>query len=140
MGASSSSESATGENAKNSEQSKNNFGLVNMADTGDNGSSFTFNLVEVLTCVVAVLMGIFLLRYCCIKKRQQNLLRMQRNVQEAVQVVVAPHAARMPVLSGPPPSAHPPIQPAYPLQELPPYSAQKTSPEQIGAAVMKNYM
>ena len=92
------------------------------------------------TCVVAVLMGIFLLRYCCIKKRQQNLLRMQRNVQEAVQVVVAPHAARLPVLSGPPPSAHPPIQPAYPLQELPPYSAQKTTPEQIGAAVMKNYM
>ena len=140
MGASSSSASATGENAKNSEQSMNNFGLVNMADTGDNGSSFTFNLVEVLTCVVAVLMGIFLLRYCCIKKRQQNLLRMQRNVQEAVQVVVAPHAARLPVLSGPPPSAHPPTQPAYPLQELPPYSAQKTSPEQIGAAVMKNYM
>ena len=140
MGASSSSASATGENAKNSEQSMNNFGLVNMADTGDNGSSFTFNLVEVLTCVVAVLMGIFLLRYCCIKKRQQNLLRMQRNVQEAVQVVVAPHAARLPVLSGPPPSAHPPTQPAYPLQELPPYSAQKTTPEQIGAAVMKNYM
>ena len=112
MGASSSSASATGENAKNSEQSMNNFGLVNMADTGDNGNSFTFNLVEVLTCVLAVLMGIFLLRYCCIKKRQQNLLRMQRNVQEAVQVVVAPHAARLPVLSGPPPSAHPPTQPA----------------------------
>ena len=121
MGASSSSVSATGENAKNSEQSMSNYGLVNVADTGDSENGFTFNLVEVFTCALAVLIGIFLLRYCCIKKRHQNLLRMQRNVQEAVQqVVVAPHAARLPVLSGPPPPAHAP-QPAYPLQELPPY-------------------
>ena len=61
---------------------------------------------------------------------------MQRNVQEAMQVVIAPHAARLPVLSGPPPPAQL-DQPAYP--QLPPYSAQKTSPEQVGAAVMQNY-
>ena len=71
------------------------------------------------------------------QKEATKPFRMQRNVQEAVQVVVAPHAARLPVLSGPPPPAQL-DQPAYP--QLPPYSAQKTSPEQIGAAVMKNYM
>ena len=141
MGASSSSASATGENAKTSDQTMSNYGLVNVADTGDSENDFTFNLVELFTCLLAVLIGIFLLRFCCIRKRHQNLLRMQRNVADAVQqVVVAPHAARLPVLSGPPPTpAHAP-QPVYPLQELPPYSAQKTPSEQIGAAVMKQYM
>ena len=81
MGASSSSQSATGEDAKKSEQSMNNFGLVNMADTGDGSTGFTFNLVEAFTCGIAVLIAIFLLRWCCIRKRQQNLLRMQRGMQ-----------------------------------------------------------
>ena len=129
MGASSSSQSATGEDAKISEQSMNNFGLVNMADTGDGSTGFTFNL--------GVLIAIFLLRWCCIRKRQQNLLRMQRGMQEAMQVVVAPHAARLPVLSG---AHHPPPQPAYPPPaQLPPYSGPKTSTEQVGAAIMQNY-
>ena len=138
MGSSSSSAAATGDNAKTSDQEMNNYGLVNVADTGDSENSFTFNLVELFTCALAVLIGIFLLRFCCIRKRNQNLLRLQRNVQEAVQqVYVAPHAARMPVLSAPPPPPAPAPQPVYPLQELPPYSAQKT-PTEIGAAVMKN--
>ena len=82
MGASSSSASATGENAKNYEQSMSNYGLVNLADTGDSENGFTFNLVELFTCALAVLIGIFLLRFCCIRKRHQNLLRMQRNEHE----------------------------------------------------------
>ena len=140
MGSSSSSAAATGDNAKTSDQTMSNYGLVNVADTGDSENSFTFNLVEIFTCAVAVLIGIFLLRFCCIRKRNQNFQRLQRNIQEAVQQVhVVPHAARVPVLGAhlPAPAAVP--QPSYPLQELPPYSAQKT-PTEIGAGIMKNYM
>ena len=138
MGSSSSSAAATGDNAKTSEQQMSNYGLVNLADTGDTEGSFTFNMVELFTCFVAVLIGIFLLRFCCIRKRNQNFVRLQRNIQEAVQGAhFVPHAARVPVL-GAPPAAVP--QPSYAMQELPPYSAAQKTPTEIGAGIMKNYM
>ena len=136
MGGSASSQSVTGEEAKISEQSMTNVGLVNLADTGES-TGFTFNLVEAATCGIAFLIALFLLRYCCIKKRQQNLLRMQHGMQEAMRaVVVDPHVGRLPVLG-----AHsPPPQPFPPTAQLPPYSGPaKTSTEQLGAAIMKNY-
>ena len=54
MGGSASSKLATGEEAKISEQSMTNVGLVNLADTGES-TGFTFNVVEAATCGIAFL-------------------------------------------------------------------------------------
>ena len=110
MGGSASSQSATGEDAKISEQSMTNVGLVNLADTGES-TGFTFNHVEAATCGIALLIALFLLRYCCIKKRQQNLLRMQEAMGA---VVVDPHVGRLPVLG----AHNPPPQPPFPLLQV----------------------
>ena len=137
MGGSARGKLATGEEAKISEQSMTNVGLVNLADTGES-TGFTFNFVEAATCGIAFLITLFLLRWCCIKKRRQNLLRIQHGMQEAMRaVVVDPHVGRLPVLGAHNPSPQPPFPPAA---QLPPYSGPaKPSTEQLGAAIMKNY-
>ena len=71
MGGSSSSELVNGSDAEMTKQSMTNMGLLNLADTGES-NGLNFNLVEAATCGIALVIGLFLLRWCCIKTTQDD--------------------------------------------------------------------
>ena len=79
MGGSASSKLASGNEAQIKEKSMTNVGLVNLADTGES-TGLTFNVVEAATCGIAFLIALFLIRWCCIKRRQQRMLQMQQGI------------------------------------------------------------
>ena len=123
MGAQSSSEVATGKQGIK-KQGQTNIGLVTLASESQASG---FNLLEIATCIIAVMIALYLLRWYCVKSRAKKMQRM-REALASVQVV--PNMARLPVLQPPFPAAPPPAQlPAYP--GLP--------SEAMGAEIMSNY-
>ena len=123
MGAQSSSEVATGKQGIK-KQGQTNIGLVTLAS--ENQAS-GFNLLEIATCIIAVLIALYLLRWYCVKSRAKKMQRM-REALASVQVV--PHMARLPVLQ-------PPLQAAPPPAQLPAYPGLPS--EAMGAEIMSNY-
>ena len=71
MGGSASSELVNGNDAEMTKQSMTNLRLRILADTGES-NGLSFNLVEAATCGIALVIGLFLLRWCCIKKATQD--------------------------------------------------------------------
>ena len=126
MGAQSSSEVATGKQGIK-KQGQTNIGLVTLASESQASG---FNLLEIATCIIAVLIALYLLRWYCVKNRAKKMQRM-RDALASVQVV--PHMARLPVLQ-------PPLQAAPPPAQLPAYPGLPTDRMQaMGAEIMSNY-
>ena len=126
MGAQSSSEVATGEQGIK-KQAQTNIGLVTLASESQASG---FNLLEIATCIIAVLIALYLLRWCCVKHQAK---KMQRFRDALASVHVAPHMARLPVLQ-------PPLQAAPPPAQLPAYPGLPTDRMQaMGAEIMSNY-
>ena len=126
MGAKASSEVATGEQGIK-KQAQTNIGLVTLASESQAGG---FNLLEIATCIIAVLIALYLLRWCCVKHQAK---KMQRLRDALASVHVVPHMARLPVLQ-------PPLQAAPPPAQLPAYPGLPTDRMQaMGAEIMSNY-
>ena len=132
MGGSGLSELVNGNDAEMTKQSMTNVGLLNLADTGES-NGLNFNLVEAATCGIALVIGLFLLRWCCIKRKQRRMIQMQEALRA---VTIDPHMARLPVLGAPPPPL--PVGHHPPAAQLPPYPGKPTT-EQLGAAIMQQY-
>ena len=113
MGGSASSELVTGEEGiKKLNNKQTNIGLLTMAtESGMGGDSF--NMIEIATCVLAVIISLYLLRWCCMKHQAKKMARLREALRE---VQIEPNMARLPVLQAP----HPPPQPP-PVHHLPAY-------------------
>ena len=126
MGAKASSEVATGEQGIK-KQAQTNIGLVTLASESQAGG---FNLLEIATCIIAVLIALYLIRWCCVKHQAK---KMQRLRDALASVHVVPHMARLPVLQQPFQAAQPPAQ-------LPAYPGLPTDRNQaMGAEIMSHY-
>ena len=108
-----------------------NVRLLNLADTRES-NGLDFNLVEAATCEIALVIGLFLIKWCCVKRKQRRMVQMHQALRT---VTIDPHMARLPVLGAPPlpPAPHHP-----PAAQLPPYPGKPTM-EQLGAQIMKQY-
>ena len=125
MGGTASSEVATGDEGIK-KQAQTNIGLLTLASESQAGG---FNLLEIATCLIAVIIALYLLRWCCVKHQAK---KMQRLRDTLASVHVAPHMARLPVLQ-------PAIQ-APPPAQLPAYPGPPTDRMQaMGAEIMANY-
>ena len=131
MGGTASSEVAMGDEGIK-KQAQTNIGLLTLASESQAGG---FNLLEIATCIIAVLIALYLLRWCCVKHQAKKMERLRAALAS---VHVAPHMARLPVLQPalqPPPSPPPAHQlPAYP--GLPKHSERMQA---MGAEIMANY-
>ena len=126
MGGTASSEVATGDEGIK-KQAQTNIGLLTLASESQAGG---FNLLEIATCLIAVIIALYLLRWCCVKHQAK---KMQRLRDTLASVHVAPHMARLPVLQ-------PAIQAPPPAQQLPAYPGPPTDRMQaMGAEIMANY-
>ena len=128
MGGSASSEVAMGDEGIK-KQAQTNIGLLTLASESQAGG---FNLLEIATCIIAVLIALYLLRWCCVKHQAKKMERLRAALAS---VHVAPHMARLPVLQ---PSLPPPPPP--PAHQLPAYPGLPTDRMQaMGAEIMANY-
>ena len=130
MGGSASSELVTGEEGiKKLNNKQTNIGLLTMAtESGMGGDSF--NMIEIATCVLAVIISLYLLRWCCMKHQAKKMARLREALRE---VQIEPNMARLPVLQAP----HPPPPPP-PVHHLPAYPGLTTR-EARGAEIMAKY-
>ena len=91
MGGSSSSQSKTDGEIKNSSNKQNNYGLINLAS--ENLDSSNWNFLEIFTFALVWIGCLYFLRLWCIRRRQKKLQSL-RDALQSVQVVdVQPHAA-----------------------------------------------
>ena len=128
MGGTASSEVATVDQG-NKKQDQTNIGLLTLASESQAGG---FNLLEIATCIIAVLIALYLLRWCCVKHQAKKMERLRAALAS---VHVAPHMARLPVLQ---PALQPPPPP--PAHQLPAYPGLPTDRMQaMGAEIMANY-
>ena len=103
MGGSASSELATGDEGIR-KQAQTNIGLLTMAsESGMGGDSF--NMIEIATCVLAVIISLYLLHWCCMKHQAKKMERLREALRE---VHVEPNVARLPVLQAATPTTRPP--------------------------------
>ena len=128
MGGSASSEVATGtEGIK--KQAQMNIGLLTLAS-----ESQGFNMIEIATCIIAVIISLYLLRWCCLKHQAKKMDRLRATLRA---VHVEPHVARLPVLHHPPPPPPPP--PAHHLPAYPGLPKQSEMMQAMGAEIMAQY-
>ena len=129
MGGTASSEVATGDQGIK-KQAQTNIGLLTLASESQAGG---FNLLEIVSCIIAVLIALYLLRWCCVKHQAK---KMQRLRDALASVHVAPQMALLPVLQ-PALQSPPPPPPAH---QLPAYPGLPTDRMQaMGAEIMANY-
>ena len=133
MGGSSSSQSTTDGEIKNSSNKQNNYGLINLAS--ENLDSSNWNFLEIFTFALVWIGCLYFLRLWCIRRRQKKLQSL-RDALQSVQVVdVQPHAANVPVLQNPLPVSAPvpPELPVYPGLNV------KSPAELVGGRIMSQY-
>ena len=73
MGGSASSEVAMGDEGIK-KQAQTNIGLLTLASESQAGG---FNLLEIATCIIAVMILLYLLRWCCIKHWAKKMERLR---------------------------------------------------------------
>ena len=129
MGGSASSEATTGTEGIR-KQKQSNIGLLTMSSEGGMESGGSFNIIEIATCTLAVVISLYLLRWCCMKRQARKMERIRDALRS---LYVEPNVARLPVFQTPPP---PPPPPAH---HLPAYLGLPKSSERIGAEIMAQY-
>ena len=130
MGGSASSEVATGDEGIK-KQAQTNIGLLTLASENQADG---FNLLEIATCIIAVMIALYLLRWCCIRHQAKKMERLRAALAS---VHVDPHVARLPVLQ-----AHLPPPPPPPVHQLPAYPGLPKHSERMqamGAEIMAQY-